>query len=262
MLATAANFETRTNGATHMGNDDCTIFDGMAHLKIIDVSCPQQMLSLMKWIMEGNRGPALRARDAHALRRALRPRLRVRVRQGLRPARERRPIARSSSAAGAACTRRWRRPRRAPARGCTVGVVDMPSIDEDLLLALCESGKLVCPRRTEQRLHPAEPSQGAVPPPQGVAGRAWRAILAINTLDAEGRPQFIHSGTYEELIEASACRRPQIARVDRSPPGVSSHECSGDSRKRRRGAGSAGPASRGWSSAADTPCSPSTARPA
>ena len=24
MLATAANFETRTNGATHMGNDDCT----------------------------------------------------------------------------------------------------------------------------------------------------------------------------------------------------------------------------------------------
>ena len=56
MLATAANFETRTNGATHMGNDDCTIFDGLAHLKIIDVSCPQQMLSLMRWIMEGNRG--------------------------------------------------------------------------------------------------------------------------------------------------------------------------------------------------------------
>ncbi len=33
MLATAANFETRTNGATHMGNDDCTIFDGMAHVQ-------------------------------------------------------------------------------------------------------------------------------------------------------------------------------------------------------------------------------------
>ena len=29
-------------------------------------------------------------------------------------------------------------------RGLTVGVVDMPSIDEDLLLALAESGKLVC----------------------------------------------------------------------------------------------------------------------
>src|SRR5436190_21519646 len=42
MLATAANFETRTNGATHMGNDDATIFDGVAHVRIIDVSCPQQ----------------------------------------------------------------------------------------------------------------------------------------------------------------------------------------------------------------------------
>ncbi len=56
MLATAANFETRTNGATHMGNDDSTTFDAMAHLRIVDVSCPQQMLSVMKWIMEGNRG--------------------------------------------------------------------------------------------------------------------------------------------------------------------------------------------------------------
>ena len=55
-LATAANFETRTNGATHMGNDDITTFAAVAQLKIIDVSCPQQMLSLMKWIMEGNRG--------------------------------------------------------------------------------------------------------------------------------------------------------------------------------------------------------------
>ena len=27
-------------------------------------------------------------------------------------------------------------------------------------------------------------------------------MLAINTLDADGRPQFIHSGTYEELIAA------------------------------------------------------------
>ena len=56
MLATAANFETRTNGATHMGNDDNTTFDAVAHLQIIDVSCPQQLLALMKWIMEGNRG--------------------------------------------------------------------------------------------------------------------------------------------------------------------------------------------------------------
>jgi transketolase len=56
MLATGPNFETRTNGATHMGNDDITVFDGIAHLKIIDVSCPQQLLGAMKWVMDGNRG--------------------------------------------------------------------------------------------------------------------------------------------------------------------------------------------------------------
>src|SRR5207249_1282692 len=56
MLATAANFETRTNGATHMGNDDCIVFDAIGHLKIINVSCTQQMLALMKWIMAGDRG--------------------------------------------------------------------------------------------------------------------------------------------------------------------------------------------------------------
>src|SRR5258708_7259248 len=56
MLATASNFETRTNGATHMGNDDIIVFDAIGHVKIIDVSCPHQMLSLMKWIMDGHRG--------------------------------------------------------------------------------------------------------------------------------------------------------------------------------------------------------------
>ncbi len=39
-----------------MGNDDVTIFDGLAHLQIIDASCPRQLLSIMKWIMAGNRG--------------------------------------------------------------------------------------------------------------------------------------------------------------------------------------------------------------
>ena len=81
MLATAANFETRTNGATHMGNDDNTTFDAVAHLKIIDVSCPQQMLALMKWIMEGNRG-LLYVRVMRTPSAVLyRQRLRVRVRQ-------------------------------------------------------------------------------------------------------------------------------------------------------------------------------------
>ncbi|UCF98807.1 MAG: hypothetical protein JSV89_04540, partial [Spirochaetaceae bacterium] len=55
-LATAPNFETKVNGATHMGNDDIVVFSGIAGLKIIDVSCPNQLVSILRWIMEGNRG--------------------------------------------------------------------------------------------------------------------------------------------------------------------------------------------------------------
>ncbi|MDT0684984.1 transketolase C-terminal domain-containing protein [Autumnicola psychrophila] len=56
MLATAADLETQSNGATHMGNDDVLLMDQAAHVKIINVSCPQQLLAIMKWIMEGNKG--------------------------------------------------------------------------------------------------------------------------------------------------------------------------------------------------------------
>jgi transketolase N-terminal domain/subunit/transketolase C-terminal domain/subunit len=55
-LATAPNFEIKTNGATHMGNDDIIVFSGIAGLNIIDVSCPNQLVSIMRWIMDGNRG--------------------------------------------------------------------------------------------------------------------------------------------------------------------------------------------------------------
>ena len=34
MLATASNLETRTNGATHMANDDALVFDAIAHLNL------------------------------------------------------------------------------------------------------------------------------------------------------------------------------------------------------------------------------------
>jgi len=38
-------------------------------------------------------------------------------------------------------------------------------------------------------------------------------VIAINTLDAEGKPQFIHSGTYEELIEAFRLTPHDIAKT-------------------------------------------------
>jgi transketolase len=211
MLATAANFETRTNGATHMGNDDCTIFDGMAHLKIIDVSCPQQMLSLMTWIMEGNRGllyvrvmrtpsAVIYGRDysfefgkGHILRESPDD-VAVIVSSG-RGVHE-------ALAAAAECA----------AHGLPAGVVDMPSIDEELLIELYESGRIVCL---------AEQNNGYIL--QNLLKILYRRhkdswagvenILAINTLDAAGRPRFIHSGTYDELIDAFGLTPRRIAQA-------------------------------------------------
>ena len=37
------------------------------------------------------------------------------------------------------------------------------------------------------------------------------SVLDINTLDRDGKPQFIHSGTYEELIEAFGLTAQHIA---------------------------------------------------
>jgi transketolase C-terminal domain/subunit len=208
MLATAANFETRTNGATHMGNDDCTIFDGMAHLKIIDVSCPQQMLSLMRWIMEGNRGllyvrvmrtPSAVIYDSdYAFEFGKGQVLKRHTDEAAVIVSSGRGVHEALAAAElcAEC-------------GLHVGVVDMPSIDEDMLIELIESGKIVCL---------AEQNNGFIL--QNLLKTVFRHqrgaqnlknVLAINTLDRERRPQFIHSGTYEELIEAFALTPAAIA---------------------------------------------------
>ena len=200
-LATAANFETRTNGATHMGNDDNTTFDSVGQLQIIDVSCPQQLLSIMKWIMEGNRGlvyvrvmrtdsPVLYAGDYE-----------FSFGKGyiLRASEEDRAVIVSSGRAvheslGAAeiCSQ----------RGFAVGVVDMPSVDDDLLLEICRSNKLLV--FAEQNngylwqnfLKVLYRNRNRIDP------QVLKRTLAINALSAEGKPQFLHSATYEELKSA------------------------------------------------------------
>ena len=219
-LATAANFETRTNGATHMGNDDITTFDAVAHLKIIDVSCPRQMLSVMRWIMEGNRGlvyvRVMRTPSAviygddytfvfgqgHTIRQS--PDDVAIIVSSSRGVHE-------ALAASEECA----------SDGLPVGVVDMPSIDEKLLLQLHDSGKL---------LVFAEQNNGYI----------WQNFLkvlarhrkdqpikleraiTVNALNAEGRPQFIHSGTYEELTQAFGLSGPDLARLIRQRTGKGS----------------------------------------
>ena len=199
MLATAANFETRTNGATHMGNDDSVTFDAVAHLKIVDVSCPQQMLALMKWVMAGNRGllyvrvmrtPSAVLYDAGyqfelgkgAFVHGSRADEAFIVSSG-------RGVHEALAAAG-----------ECAAAGVNVAVIDMPSIDEGLLLEICDSGKIVC--IAEQNNGYILQNLLRIQYRRRPDGGSTSRVLAINTLDSDGQPQFIHSGTYEELIDA------------------------------------------------------------
>jgi transketolase C-terminal domain/subunit len=200
-LATAANFETRTNGATHMGNDDSTTFDAVGQLKIVDVSCPQQMLSIMKWIMEGNRGlvyvRVMRTGSAvlyggdYVFEFATGHRLRSSPADKATIISSGRGVHEALAAA-----------KKCADAGIAVGVVDMPSIDEKLLLELYNSGQwLVLAEQNngyiwQNLLKVLYRNRGKV------KADGWDRIITINTLKSDGQPQFIHSGTYEELIEA------------------------------------------------------------
>jgi len=196
-VATAPNFETKTNGATHMGNDDVTIFDGMAHLKIIDVSCPRQLLGVMKWIMGGNRGLVymriMRAPSA--------------VLHGQEFTFEYgkgyivRAIDKASAvlvSSGRGVHEAFRASAMLHDDGIDAGVVDMPSIDEALLLQLYETGKYIIV---------AEQNNGYIWTHlmKELFAKKKRfdtsKLLSINTLDDAGRPQFIHSATYEQLTD-------------------------------------------------------------
>src|SRR4051794_8758106 len=201
-LATGPNFETRTNGATHMGNDDITIFDGVAHLKIIDVSCPQQLLGIMKWIMEGNRGlvylRVMRAPSGVLYG----PDFEFEFGKGytLRESPEDKAVIITSS--------RGVHEALSAAKEIAAGVVDMPSIDEDLLLHLYNSRKLLC--FAEQNNGYIWQNFLKILYRRGIACD-WDRVMTVNTLDVNGRPQFIHSGTYEELLETFRLSPSQLA---------------------------------------------------
>ena len=111
--------------------------------------------------------------------------------------------------------------RRCAEAGVQVAVIDMPSIDEELLLQVCDSGKPVC--LAEQNNGSILQNLLRVMHRMGCDPRASRggqtpsrrsqtpSIFAINTLDRDGKPRFIHSGTYEELIEAFRLTAAHIA---------------------------------------------------
>ena len=197
-VATAPNFETQTNGATHMGNDDITIFDGIAHLKIIDVSCPQQLLGIMKWIMSGNRGLVYIRIMRSPSGVLYGPEFEFSYGKGyVLAGGDAAQVTIVSSGRGvheALATAQLLR-----AEGVEIAVVDMPSVDENLLLELYSSGNPVVI---------AEQNNGYIYRHSIEILFTHRdtidttRIIAVNTLDENSTPQFIHSGTYDELLGA------------------------------------------------------------
>jgi len=211
-LATAPNFETKTNGSTHMGNDDALLFSELAHLKIVDISCPNQLIGFMKWVMEGNRG-LIYARIMRAASAVL---------YGsdfvfdygkgyrLRGGEEEQAVIISASrgvyeALSAASLLKK--------EGIEAGVIDMPSFDPDMMAALARSGKLVILaeqnngflyKRTKETFFGKEET-----------GR----IIALNTLDSKGERRFIHSATYDQLLEHFTLSPAAIAQRVRSELG-------------------------------------------
>jgi transketolase len=207
LVATAPNFETRTNGATHMGNDDVMVFDGIAHLKIIDISCPQQLLGAMKWVMEGNKGIVyvriMRASSAVLYG----PDFVFEYGKGyvLKEGAKDQAVIISS---GRGVHEALAAAKETEKSGLRVGVVDMPSIDEKLLLHLYDSGKL---------LVIAEQNNGYIwARCREVLFQSKKVIdpsrmIPINALDPNGRPQFIHSATYPQLLEQFGLAPHQMA---------------------------------------------------
>lgn len=206
-LAIAPNFETKTNGATHMGNDDVVFFNEMGHLKIIDVSCPRQLISISQWIMEGDKGlvylrimrspsGVLYGKD-----------FQFEFGKGYylkQHDKDQVVIITSGRGAHEALTAS----KLLDEKGISVAVVDMPSIDEQMLLELYRSGEIMVI---------AEQNNGFIYNNlikilmKNEALIDTSKIVAVNSLDQNGRPQFIHSGTYSQLINHYKLSSQEIA---------------------------------------------------
>jgi transketolase len=86
--------------------------------------------------------------------------------------------------------------------GLHAGVVDMPSVDDSIMMELAHSGK---------RLIFAEQNNGYLwqnflkilyRHRDSDHGNTLSRVVSISTLDGQGKPQFIHSATYEQLTHA------------------------------------------------------------
>ncbi|MFD2098986.1 transketolase C-terminal domain-containing protein [Flagellimonas iocasae] len=194
MLATAADLETQSNGATHMGNDDILVMNETAQVKIINVSCPQQLLGIMRWIMEGNKG-IIYLRILRAPSNVLYDTdftFEFGKAYTIEP---KKTIDAYIVSSGRGVSEALEASKLLARNGLSIEVVDMPSIDSDAIHTMYESGKPV---------FIAEQNNGFI-------WTHFRRVLfstrtTIDTanlypinLSKNGEIHYIHSGTYNQL---------------------------------------------------------------
>ena len=194
MVATAADLETQSNGATHMGNDDVMLFNEVAQLKIINVSCPQQLLGVLKWIAQGNKGMiymrVLRA-PANVIYDAdfafeFGKAYNVKYSQDAEA---------TIVSSGRGVYEALDAAKKLEVEGININVLDMPTIDENVIVELYRSGK---------RIFIAEQNNGYLWSHfrkvlfEKETNFNTQKLIPINTT-TKGGLHYIQSGTYTEL---------------------------------------------------------------
>ncbi|MDR1538372.1 MAG: transketolase [Clostridiales bacterium] len=196
-IAAAANLDGQTNGATHMGNDDNLFFDNIGGLKIIDICCPQQLVSVMEWIAQGGKG-LVYLRVMRGMAKALYGcgyKFEFGKASALRPLDQAAAVIISS---GRGVHEALAAADALHEEGMEIGVLDMPSMDEGSILELFDRG---------MPLLFAEQNNGFIYSRfikalfKGREDISTNRIRAVNTLGADGRSKYIHSATYEELVK-------------------------------------------------------------
>jgi transketolase len=193
-LATAPNFETKVNGATHMGNDDIVVFSGIAGLKIIDVSCPNQLVSILRWIMEGNRGLCYVRIMRAASGVVYKPGAAFQYGKAYRLSGS------DNSAVNLVSSGRGVHEILAAAKvleekGISAAVYDMPSFDRETILELLAQDALTVVAEQNNGFIWHEVGQLLLRDPVSLD-----RCLAVNARRADGSYLFVHSATYEQLL--------------------------------------------------------------
>lgn len=198
-VATAANLDTGVNGATHMGNDDICMIRQLAHVRVIDISCPQLLQQVVRWIAQGNRG-LVYLRTMRLPSRCLYPpdyTFEYGKAALLREPGPREPVLVTS---GHGVLEALEAAEILAKEGRTIGVLDMHSFDGEMLARLLrrDKGKLVFAEQNNGAWFDAFARYALA---EGIA-MAPEQVLRRNALDAKGEARFIGSGTYEELVKS------------------------------------------------------------